>query len=174
MHEHLDTPLEAEARAAYQGYCQTRARIDAGELPWSALEDFFTADAVFIDPAWGRVEGIDRLCEFWVESMVGLDGWRFPEAWTMVEGNRVVSMWWQEMGVDSAGDQVKCPGISILYYAGDGRFAYEHDLMNMAHVMEAVTASGWMPSGEFNMPPSEPRRDVRLPAGRPDLTTDAL
>ena len=53
--------IEDEARAAYTAYIETRKRIDAGELPWSALEDFFTDDAVFIDPAWGRVEGIENL-----------------------------------------------------------------------------------------------------------------
>jgi ketosteroid isomerase-like protein len=166
--------IEEEARAAYAAYCDTRRRIDVGELPWSALEEFFTDDAVFIDPAWGRVEGLDNLKEFWVESMVGLEGWKFPEAWTMVEGNRVVSMWWQEMGVGGDGAAVQCPGISILYYAGDGKFAYEHDLMNMSHVMEAVAASGWTPSGEFNMPPSDPDRDLSLPTGRPDLTADPI
>lgn len=169
-----DGSIEDQARAAYAAYVQTRAKIDAGELPWSALEDFFTDDAVFIDPAWGRVEGIENLREFWVESMVGLEGWKFPAAWTMVDGNRVVSMWWQEMGDDAEGTPVKCPGISILYYAGDGKFAYEHDLMNMAHVMEAVAASGWAPSGEFNMPPQDPDRDLSLPTGRPDLTDDPI
>ncbi|WP_436793993.1 nuclear transport factor 2 family protein [Actinospongicola halichondriae] len=166
--------IEDEARTAYTAYCETRTKIVAGDLPWSALEDHFTDDAVFIDPAWGRVEGIDALREFWVESMMGLEGWRFPEAWTMVEGNRVVSMWWQEMGDDADGKPVKCPGISILYYAGDGRFAYEHDLMNMAHVMEGVTASGWTPTGEFNMPPTDPNRDVSLPDHLAHLTKDLL
>ena len=168
------TTVETEARAAYERYCETRVRIDAGELPWSALEDFFTDDAVFIDPAWGRVEGIENLREFWVESMQGLDGWSFPEAWTMVEGNRVVSMWWQEMGAGPDGATVRCPGISILYYAGDGRFAYEHDLMNMAHVMEAITTSGWTPSAEFNMPPAAPVRDTSLPPHLASLTDDPL
>ena len=166
--------VEDEARAAYAGYCETRTRIVAGELPWTALEDFFTDDAVYVDPAWGRVEGLDAIREFWTESMQGLEEWSFPEAWTMVEGNRVVSMWWQEMGTDPGGSTVRCPGISILYYAGDGRFAYEHDLMNMAHVMEAITASGWTPSGDFTMPPADPNRDLSLPAGRADLTTDDL
>lgn len=169
-----ETAIEAEARQAYARYCATRIRIEAGELPWSALDEFFTDDAVFIDPAWGRVEGIDNLRAFWVESMQGLDGWAFPEAWTMVEGNRVVSMWWQDMGAGPDGEPVRCPGISILYYAGDGRFAYEHDLMNMAHVMEAITASGWTPSADFNMPPAEPVRDTSLPAQRANLTADDL
>jgi ketosteroid isomerase-like protein len=166
--------LEDEARAAYAAYCDTRTRIVAGELPWTALEDFFTDDAVFIDPAWGRVEGIDAIREFWVESMTGLEDWSFPEAWTMVEGNRVVSMWWQEMGAGPDGAPVRCPGISILYYAGNGRFAYEHDLMNMAHVMEAIGESGWSPSGDFTMPPEHPVRDTALPPHLAGLTDDPL
>ena len=87
----------------------------------------------------------------------------------MVEGRRVVSMWRQEMGPDDDGRPVFVPGLSILYYAGDGRFCYEHDIMNMAHVMEAITATGWTPTGEFNMPPSDPVRDASLQPGRADL-----
>lgn len=163
--------IEDEARAAYETLLETRRRVDAGDRPWSALAEHFTDDAVFIDPAWGREVGIDRLREFFDESMVGLEGWTFPAAWTMVEGNRVVSMWWQEMG-DGPDGPVRCPGISILYYAGDGKFAYEHDLMNMAQVMEAIAEVGWSPSGEFNLPPQHPDRDTSLPSSRPDLTAD--
>ena len=48
---------ESEARETYARYVATRDRVEAGELPWSALAGFFTEDAVFVDPAWGRVEG---------------------------------------------------------------------------------------------------------------------
>ena len=166
--------IEDEARAAYAAYVDSRKRIEAGELPWSSLDRFFTDDVTFIDPAWGRVEGIDEARKFWDESMTGLESWRFPEIWTMVEGNRVVSMWWQVMGASDDGSEIKVPGISVLYYAGDGRFCYEHDVMNMAHVMEAITESGWVPEGDFNLPPESPNRDASLPAGRADITTDAL
>ena len=47
-----------EIEATYARYVATRDRIEAGELGWDALADFFTEDATFIDPAWGRVEGI--------------------------------------------------------------------------------------------------------------------
>ena len=39
-------------------YVEVRNRVEAGELGWDALADFFTDDAVFVDPAWGRVDGI--------------------------------------------------------------------------------------------------------------------
>lgn len=60
---------ETEIREAFRAYVETRDRIDRGELPWSALDSFFTDDAVFIDPAWGRVEGLDAVREFWMEQL---------------------------------------------------------------------------------------------------------
>lgn len=162
-----DSDREAEVRAAYRRLVDVRAQIDRGELPWSALADFFTDDAVYIDPAWGRVEGIEDLRRFFVESMRGLESWTFPEQWTVVEGDRVVSLWLQVMGTDGHGRPVEAPGVSILHYAGDGRFCYELDLLNMAEVNEGIRATGWSPSDEFTMPPRHPDRRIDPPAGRP-------
>ena len=160
---------EDEIRAAYRSYVETRDRIDRGELPWSALDQFFTEDAVFSDPAWGRVEGLDNVRKFWMESMAGLEDWKFPEVWTMVEGNRLVTMWMQLMGKREDGTYHECPGISILYYAGDGKFCYEMDLMNMAHVMEVIQQMNWAPGPDLNMPPPSVNRDISLPKGREHL-----
>ena len=55
---------EQEIRATYERYVATRDRVEAGELGWDALAAFFTDDATFIDPAWGRVEGIAAIREF--------------------------------------------------------------------------------------------------------------
>ena len=157
---------EEEIRQAFRGYVETRDRIDRGELEWSALDQFFTEDAVFIDPAWGRVEGLDKVREFWMESMIGLEEWSFPEVWTVIEGNRVVTMWLQQMGQRPDGTRDEVPGISVLYYAGEGKFCYEMDLLNMAHVMEVMQNGNWIPGPELNMPPAEVNRDISMPAGR--------
>ena len=61
-----------EVEAVVTRYCDVRRRIDAGELPWGALAQFFTDDCVYIDPAWGRVEGIGPVSEFFEDSMRGL------------------------------------------------------------------------------------------------------
>lgn len=158
-----------EARDAYQRYSDTRDRIVSGELAWDALEQYFTDDVVYIDPAWGRVEGIDAVRSFWVESMAGLEDWKFPEVWTVVDGPRVVTMWLQEMGVRPDETQWTVPGMSLLYYAGDGRFCYELDMLNMTHVIDVVGEMGWTPPGEFTMPPEHPDRDFSLPPGREHL-----
>lgn len=149
---------ETEALATYEAYVAQRTKILAGDAPWNTLGDFFTDDAVFIDPAWGRVEGIDALRTFFDESMAGLDAWEYPEQWTMVDGDRVVAMFDQTIhGTD--GTTYKQAGISVLYYAGGGKFSYEMDLMNMAHINADLKSAEWAPAGAFNMPPRVPNRD---------------
>lgn len=86
-----------EALATYKQMVAIRGRIEAGELAWSALGDYFTEDAVYIDSAWGRFAGQPAIKRFIEDSMVGLDDWRFPEEWTMADGDPVVSMWWNQL-----------------------------------------------------------------------------
>ena len=163
MPENL-SPLEIEALETYRAYVAQREKIQAGEAGWDTLGAFFTDDAVFIDPAWGRVEGIDAVCTFLEESMVGLDDWRFPERWTTVDGDRVVTMF-EQLITGSDGTVYAQAGISVLYYAGEGRFSYEMDLMNMAHVNQDLKAAEWMPAGDFNVPPRRPDRRYHRPGG---------
>jgi hypothetical protein len=153
------TPQEQEILEAYDRLVETRDRAEKGEVGWDALADHFTEDATFIDPAWGRVEGLSAIQEFMVESMAGLEGWVFPREWTVVEGNRLVSGWQNRLpGQRPDGSFYEAPGISILIYAGNGKFSYEEDLLNMVHVTELIRESGWKPGPDFNLPPREPRR----------------
>ncbi len=155
---------ELEALESYRGYVSQRSTCERGEAPWSSLVDWFTADAVFIDPAWGRLEGRDEMARFFDWSILGLEGWEFPEQWTMVDGDRVVSFWWNRLpGTRPDGRPYQAPGISILHYAGDGRFSYECDLLNMAEVFEVMTDSGWAPAGPVGIPPKRPDRDITPP-----------
>ena len=68
-----------EIEATMQRYVAVRENIDAGDGTWRDLAQFFTDDAVFIDPAWGRVEGIDEMkATVFGDAMVGLEEWKFP------------------------------------------------------------------------------------------------
>ena len=42
-----------KCRATIERYLAVRDGIDAGNGTWADLAQFFTDDAVFIDPAWG-------------------------------------------------------------------------------------------------------------------------
>jgi hypothetical protein len=155
-----------EAREAYRKYVAHRVEIDAGRAPWSSLADFFTADAVFVDPAWGRVEGIDNVIDFLERSMAGLESWSFPEEWTVVDGHRVISFYWNRLpGAREDGRPIQAPGVSILHYAGDGKFSYELDLLNMAEVGELFRDSDWRPTGPMHAPPEHPDRNPTPPGG---------
>jgi ketosteroid isomerase-like protein len=155
----------AEARETYVRYVAARDQVERGERTWGSLaEEFFTDDVVFIDPAWGRSEGRAAVTAFMDTSMNGLEDWTFPEEWIMANGNRVVSFWWNRLpGTNADGRPNQAPGVSIMRYAGDGRFDYELDILNMAEVMELLTNSGWVPSGPMTMPPEHPNRDTTPP-----------
>lgn len=153
-----------EVRATVDRYVATREAIDAGQAQWDALVAYFTDDVVFVDPAWGRVEGIEGFKEFLRDSMAGLDDWRFPVEFVAIEGDDVVVKWRQlTPGTKPDGSAPAQTGFSHLVYAGGGKFRFEEDLLNMAHVMEDLGACNWQPPSAMQMPPPNPNRDNTIP-----------
>ena len=150
-----------EVQAALERYLAVRDAINAGKGTWSDLAQFFTDDAVFIDPAWGRVEGIEEMKQsVFGDAMVGLESWTFPTEFFMIDGDTVVVKWLQVMpGTHADGRPFAQSGYSTLVYAGGGKFCYEEDLLNMAHVMEDVRESGFRFSPEMGSVPERPNRD---------------
>lgn len=148
-----------EIEAAHDRYVATRERIEAGEIGWDALADHFTDDATFIDPAWGRVRGKESIRDFFVRSMAGLGDWSFPHLWRAIDGDRVVAGWKNRLpGRRPEGGFYEATGVSIMLYAGGGKFSYEEDLLNMVHVFELIEDSGWTPGPEVNVPSPRPPR----------------
>ncbi len=149
----------AEIEAAVARYLEVRAAAEEGRGGWDDLDELFTDDATFIDPAWGRVQGLEAIRTFWRESMAGLDDWRFPHEWAVIDGDRVVLRWWNRLpGQRDDGSPYQVPGLSVLEYAGDGRFYYEEDIMNMVNLGEVIAESGWQFPAEGNLPPRHPPR----------------
>ena len=98
--------LEAHAR-----FLDVRGRITSGELGWDAMAQFFTEDATFVDPAWGRVDGRDNIRDFFAASMQGLEDWTFPHEWEVVDGDRLVTGWQNRLpGRRAAGGYWQTPG----------------------------------------------------------------
>jgi ketosteroid isomerase-like protein len=154
----------AEIEAAVERYVEVRKVIDGGGAGWSALAQFFTDDAVFIDPAWGRVEGIDEMkATVFGDAMVGLEEWTFPVEFYAIEGDNVLIKWKQVLpGSRPDGRSWEQSGVSTLVYAGDGKFRYEEDLLNMVHVLEDMKASKCRVPA-VAMPPEHPNRDFSRP-----------
>ena len=161
----MSEAIEKEAIETYERFVAVREEIDAGKKSWSVLADFFTEDAAYIDPAWGRIEGREEIRKFFVKSMEGLTGhgWSTPENWIMASGHRLISQWDQVLGHKEDGTPWMVAGMSILYYVGDGLFCYSHDMLNMTHIGETMKAMNWQPPPILNFPPKHPNRDVSLP-----------
>jgi ketosteroid isomerase-like protein len=148
-----------EVERAVARYRELRRQADAGEIGWDGLCEMFTEDAVFIDPAWGRVEGLENIRQFMKESMAGLEDWKFPIEWTSIDGDKVVVKWQNRLpGRRADGSFYDVSGISNLIYAGGGRFSYEEDHLNMVVVNEVIRESRWRPLAGFNPPPAHPKR----------------
>jgi ketosteroid isomerase-like protein len=161
----VSTHPPAEVEATVTRYCDVRRRIDAGELPWNALAQFFTDDCVYIDPAWGRVEGLAEVTSFFEESMRGLEDWEFPIEFAAIDGDNVVVKWIQVLpGTKPDGTRYRQSGSSTMVYAGDGKFRYQEDLLNMVHVLDDLRQSLWRPGPGFASPPAEPDRNFDRPS----------
>ncbi|MDQ1468102.1 MAG: hypothetical protein QOH10_2517 [Actinomycetota bacterium] len=154
-----------EVQAAIDRYIAVRDEINAGNGTWRELAQFFTDDAVFIDPAWGRVEGIEEMkATVFGEAMVGLEAWSFPTEFVLIDGDNVVVKWSQVLpGRRDDGGPYSQSGYSTLVYAGDGKFCYEEDLLNMVHVLEDMKASGFRVPPEMGKPPKHPNRNYSRP-----------
>ena len=151
-------PIDDQLQATLEDYLSVRGAIEDGKGTWTDLARFFTDDAVYIDPAWGRIQGIEEISAFLDHSMRGLEDWRFPITLTAVEGDHIIVRWDQVL--PSGHTQ---SGVSTIRYAGGGRFDYEEDILNMAHVLEDLKASGWRPGPGFQAPPATPNRDYSEP-----------
>ena len=148
-----------EVAAAVATYVAVRERMDAGEGGWEDMAALFTDDATYIDPAWGRIDGIDAVRSFMRESMAGLEDWLFPIEWIAIDGDHVTVKWIQRLpGERADGSHYDSSGLSLLTYAGGGRFSRSEDHLNMLHVYEVIAESGWRPGPGFNLPPEHPTR----------------
>ena len=111
------------------------------------------------------VDGIENIVKFLQDSMRGLEDWTFPLEWMAVEGDYLITGWQNRLpGRRPDGTYFQAPGMSRIRYAGDGKFDYEQDLINMVHMLEVMKESGWKPGEGFQNPP---RDRVRLCAWEP-------
>ena len=153
-----------EVQSTVERYLAVRDAINEGKGTWRDLAQFFTDDAVFVDPAWGRVEGIEEMKNtVFGDAMVGLESWTFPTEFFMIEGDTVLVKWLQVIpGQRADGTPFAQSGYSTLLYAGDGKFRYEEDLLNMTHVFEDIKESGFRFSADMVAVP-KPNRDFSRP-----------
>ena len=151
---------------AVEHYLAERVRIETTGGDWGDLADCFTEDAVWVDCAYGRIEGREDIRKFLRAAMAGIDFENPTDFWA-ADGNKVLIKWRQVLpGTKPDDGRWQQSAVSTLLYAGGGLFRYEEDLLNVVHCVEDIAASGWQGGPDFQMPPEQVDRDF-APAPRP-------
>jgi len=122
---------------------------------WERLADFYTDDAVYVYAglaAGGLVEarGRDAIRKLVLaRDMEDYGGWTFPHEWAVIDGDRIVTKWQNRgPGKRPDGSFYEAPGISVIEYAGDGKFKSQWDLydrLSVKAVKDEVEARGAEP-----------------------------
>lgn len=119
----MTAPL-GEVEEAFRHYWQTGA---VGER-WEEWADLFTDDALYVEHVLGNMHGRDAIKTWIVDIMDKFSELYTFYEWHMVDGDRVV-MYMQNRRdhPDPTQPPIDFAGISILGYAGDGKWRYEED-----------------------------------------------
>jgi ketosteroid isomerase-like protein len=108
---------------------------------WERLADFYAEDAVYVYAglaAGGMVEARGREAIrklVLARDMEDYRGWTFPHEWLVIDGDRIVTKWQNRgPGRRRDGTYYEAPGISVIEYAGDGKFKSQWDLYDRLSV----------------------------------------
>jgi ketosteroid isomerase-like protein len=132
----------AEVQKAIEKFKQANYEAER-DGDWSRLAAFYTDDAVYTYvglAAGGLVEarGRDEIRKLVLQrDMETYRGWTYPFDWIAIDGDRVITKWWNRApGTHPDGKRIQCPGMSVLEYAGDGRFKSQFDIFDRLSVKD--------------------------------------
>ena len=134
-----------ELEQAFATYQATAA--EAGRSgDWNAWADLFTEDAEYIEHLYGTMRGREAIRSWITETMSSYPGNAMPEfpiGWSVIDEERgwVVCQVWNRMADPGDGSVHQAYNVTILKYAGDGRWSYEEDVYNPAHFASMIR--GW-------------------------------
>ncbi|MBV8302898.1 MAG: nuclear transport factor 2 family protein [Acidimicrobiia bacterium] len=126
-----------EVEEAFRHYWRTGA---AGE-DWEAWADLFTDDAVYVEHVLGSMIGCAQI-KRWITQIRAA----YPELytvyeWHMIDGDRVVFYMQSRRDNPEPGKPpIDSPGVSIIHYAGDGKWDFEEDFWAFPVAQKAQAA----------------------------------
>ena len=122
---------------------RTRSTGSPGSGDWSRFADLFTEDATYVEHAYGSFTGREEIRSWITTTMTAFPGCEmphFPITWYLVdeERGRIVCDVYNELHDPGDGRPHGASNITILTYAGDGRWSGEEDIYNPATFLRAT------------------------------------
>jgi ketosteroid isomerase-like protein len=133
-----------EIEQAFADYGQTVVEIGR-TWDWSRYADLFTDDAGYVEHALGNMEGREAIRQWIVSTMNTFPGSEmpsYPVEWHSIDVDKgwVISKVMNRMKDPGDGSIHQTPVITVLHYAGDGRWSYEEDAYNPMNFLVMVQA----------------------------------
>jgi hypothetical protein len=131
-----------ELEKAFETYLEAGARAGASG-DWTEWPEIFTEDATYIEHHFGTFHGRDEIRTWITQTMAQFPGNEmdaFPPSWYVVDEERgwVICEILNRMKDPGDGSIHEGTNITILKYAGDGKWASEEDVYNPARFIEMV------------------------------------
>ena len=131
-----------EIEAAFVAYQEAAAHAGAtGD--WGPWVDLFTEDATYVEHLYGTFTGREEI-RTWITSTMA--PWpnsaftSFPCEWHVVDADRgwVLTKVWNRLEDPGDGSVFEQYNLTILHYAGAGRWSHEEDIYNPEHFATVV------------------------------------
>lgn len=131
-----------ELRAAFAHFEQTVDRA-AQTRDWDPWVDQYTSDVVYVEHAAGTWKGRDEVRAWIWKTMTSFPGSHmtsFPSLWSVFDeaGARVICELDNPMVDPGDGTIISATNISIVTYAGDGKWCRQEDIYNPLRFVKAT------------------------------------
>jgi ketosteroid isomerase-like protein len=131
----------SELAAAFQKFEQTVARA-AESQDWDAWVEHYSPDVLYIEHAAGTMRGRDEVREWIKRTMSTYPGSHmvaFPSLWSVIDEPtaRIICELDNPMVDPGDGTIISATNISIVTYAGDGRWCRQEDIYNPLRFLQA-------------------------------------
>jgi len=98
---------------------------------WKGFGETFTQNALYVEHHEGTFEGREAILAWLLPVMDRCRGWTYPIDWVAIDGNRVIYHWKNRLpGKRPNGSFYEFPGLSVVEYAGNGRWSFQEDVYN--------------------------------------------
>jgi ketosteroid isomerase-like protein len=131
----------SELASAFETFEATVARA-AETRDWDAWVQQYTPDVLYVEHAAGTMRGRDQVRDWIHQTMTTFPGSHmvaFPTLWSVIDEStgRVILELDNPMRDPGDGSVISASNITIITYAGDGRWSREEDIYNPLRFLRA-------------------------------------